>query len=255
MIRTVVTNVTYARDTFEGNWGSEWFQQVTWRYSPQSKLFITAAVRTSNPTIFFWVVTPLSAHCCSTKFSRLSIPKLHVVVFSELLKLMRLGLRSTAFWDVDTCRRRLQFSSKRGTYQLNYTVPHPTRHVRTSNPAKLDMSEEVWFQHPPVEITTRFMSAFWITFHVTWYDQVYAIWHNYYDSQRGRPTLPLVCAYLSPPDFSGPPMYSLLQQPQQQSGITTAKNSMRIQDHEQTTSHRIPLLLCLFVSDAYHQIT
>jgi hypothetical protein len=42
---------------------------------------------------------------------------------------------------------------------------------------------------------------------------------------------------------------------QHQSGVTIEKNSMKIQDHEQTTSHRIPLLLCLFVSAAYHHIT
>lgn len=98
------------------------------------------------------------------------------------------------------------------------------------------------------------MSAFYVTFHVTWYYQVYAICHNYYDSKRGRPALPILCSYeyLSPPDFSGPPMYGPLQQ---QSGVATARNSMRIQDHEQTATHRIPLLLCLFASAAYHQIT
>jgi hypothetical protein len=62
----------------------------------------------------------------------------------------------------------------------------------------------------------------------------------------------LLRSNLSPADFSGPPMYGLLQQ---QSGVALARNSMRIQDHEQTTSHQIPLRLCFLVAAAYHQIT
>jgi hypothetical protein len=47
-------------------------------------------------------------------------------------------------------------------------------------------------------------------------------------------------------------MYGPLQQ---ESAVTIATNSMRIQDHEEATSHRIHLLLSSFVSAAHRQIT